>query len=410
MQYRTMPKTGDELSILGFGCMRLPLKDGRIDEPRAVAQIRYAIDQGVNYTDTAWPYHAGESEPVLGKALRDGYRQRVRVATKLPSWLIESRGDMDRFLSAQLAKLGTDHIDYYLVHSLNGESWDNLARLGVHDFLDQARKDGRIINPGFSYHGLSRDFNRIVDAYPWVFCQIQYNYMDESYQAGAAGLKYAASRGLGVIVMEPLRGGNLGLAVPPPAVAAVWNEAEVRRTPAEWALRWVWNHPEVTMLLSGMNEETHIRENLSIANTARANALTPQELDMVERAGQTYRQLMKVNCTGCGYCLPCPSDVMVPICIEEHVKMHMFGNKDEAKFVYALRTSGIVANGRPGRASQCVKCGECLDKCPQHIPIPDVLEDVADELEGPDLPERLEAVRKIFTKGAGAPARPQTQH
>ena len=277
MQYRKMPKNGDQLSILGFGCMRLPVKDGHIDEGRAIEQIRFAIDQGVNYVDTAWPYHAGESETVLGKALRGGYRDKVKVATKLPSWMIKSRADMDRYLAAQLEKLGTDHIDYYLVHSLDGTSWDNLARLGVREFLDQARMDGRITNPGFSFHGMAGDFNRIVDAYPWVFCQIQYNYLDEHHQAGTEGLQYAAAKGLGVIVMEPLRGGNLASVVPPGA-EAIWNEAETRRTPAEWALRWIWNRPEVTVILSGMNEEAHIRENLSIANTARANALTEEEL------------------------------------------------------------------------------------------------------------------------------------
>ena len=308
MLYRRMPQNGDELSILGFGCMRLPVKDGKIDEPRAIGQIRYAIDQGVNYVDTAWPYHAGESETVLGKALRDGYRNRVKLATKLPSWMIKSREDMDRFLAAQLEKLGTDQIDYYLVHALDGKLWDNVERLGVLEFLDQAKKDGRIVNAGFSFHGLAGDFTRIVDAYPWVFCQIQYNYLDEEYQAGTEGLEYAAAKGLGVIVMEPLRGGNLGLPTPPPAVAAIWNEAKVRRTPAEWALRWVWNRPEVTVVLSGMNEEEQIQENLAIANTAHANALTEEELELVERVGRKYRELMKVGCTGCGYCMPCPSE------------------------------------------------------------------------------------------------------
>jgi predicted aldo/keto reductase-like oxidoreductase len=352
MQYRRMPKNGDELSILGFGCMRLPVKAGKIDEARAISQIRYAIDHGVNYADTAWPYHAGESEILLGKALQGGYRERVKIATKLPSWLIKSREDMDRFLAAQLEKLGTDHIDYYLVHALNGATWDNLAQLGILDFLDQAQKDGRIVNPGFSYHGLAQDFNRIVDAYSWIFCQIQYNYLDESYQAGTAGLQYAAAKRLGVIVMEPLRGGNLGVAVPPPVIQALWNQTEVRRTPAEWALRWVWNHPEVTAVLSGMNDEAQIKENLSIANTAHANTLTPKELDLVERVSRTYRELMKVSCTSCGYCLPCPSGVAIPICFEAYVNMHMFGTRDEQRFIYALRTSGMIADGKPGHASQ----------------------------------------------------------
>ncbi len=396
MLYRTMPKNGDSLSILGFGCMRLPMQDGVIDEARAIRQIRHAIDQGVNYVDTAWPYHAGASELLLAKALKDGYRERVKLATKLPSWMIESREDMDRFLAAQLKKLETDHIDYYLLHCLDGTSWDNLVRFGVFDFMDAAKRDGRIVNAGFSFHGLGPDFIRIVDAYPWVFCQIQYNFLDEEYQAGTAGLKHAVGKGLGVVVMEPLRGGNLGLPTPPPAVAAIWKEAAVRRTPAEWALRWVWNHSGVTVVLSGMNDEAQIDENLCIASTAEAGALSAEELALVERASLTYRELMKVGCTGCGYCMPCPSHVMIPVCFEEYNKMHMFGAREEVKFRYAFRMSGELVDGRPGFASQCVQCGACLDKCPQEINIPEVLARVVAEMEGPDMMEKITAAKGIF--------------
>ncbi|MCG6912115.1 MAG: aldo/keto reductase, partial [Deltaproteobacteria bacterium] len=217
MLYRKMPKNGDELSVLGFGCMRLPVTDkGGIDEPRAIRQVRGAIDKGVNYVDTAWPYHAGESENFLGRALADGYRERVKVATKLPSWMIASREDMDRYLNAQLEKLGTGRIDYYLLHGLRGNSWDNLVSHGAIEFLDTALADGRIGNAGFSFHGVLDDFKRIVDAYSWTFCQIQYNFLDQEFQAGTEGLEYAASKGLGVVIMEPLRGGNLGLPTPPP--------------------------------------------------------------------------------------------------------------------------------------------------------------------------------------------------
>jgi uncharacterized protein len=398
VRYRKMPKNGDELSILGFGCMRLPVKDGKIDEPRAIGQIRDAIDQGVNYLDTAWPYHAGQSETLLGKALRGGYRDRVKVATKLPSWMIETREDMDRYLAAQLGKLGTGHIDYYLLHSLDGTSWDNLTRLGALEFIDQAKADGRIINAGFSFHGMAADFTRIVDAYPWVFCQIQYNYLDENYQAGTAGLEYAAQKGLGVIVMEPLRGGSLASVVPP-AAETLWNQAKVRRTPAEWALRWVWNRPEVTVVLSGMNDEAQIRENLAIASAADANSLSEEELDLVEQVGRQYQSLLKVRCTSCGYCMPCPAEVMIPVCFEEYNKMHLFGTGDEAKFIYAFRTSGMLVDGRPGHASQCAQCGVCLEKCPQQIEIPEVLAQVAAEMEGPDMPARIAAAAKFFKIG-----------
>jgi predicted aldo/keto reductase-like oxidoreductase len=396
MLYRKMPKNGDMLSILGFGCMRLPVENNNIDEPRAIGQIRHAIDNGVNYVDTAWPYHGGASEPLLGKALKGGYRDRVKVATKLPSWMIKHREDMDRFLAAQLRKLDTDRIDYYLLHALNAALWDHLEALGVIDFLHNAIEDGRIVNAGFSFHGLSQDFSRIVDAYPWEFCQIQYNFLDQENQAGTAGLKYAAAKRLGVIVMEPLRGGNLGLATPPPAVQEIWNGAKTRRSPAEWALRWVWNHPEVTVVLSGMNEEAHIAENLSIADSARAHTFTEEELEIVDRVSKTYQELMPVGCTGCGYCMPCPSEVSIPVCFETYNKMHMFGDTETVKFSYAIRMSGLLTDGKPKYASQCVECGECLEKCPQHIPIPEFLAKVAAEMEGPELEKRLVTARKLF--------------
>ena len=274
MLYRTMKKNGDSLSILGFGAMRLPQKDQKIDEARATMQIRDAIDQGINYVDTAWPYHGGESELFLGRALAGGYRDKVRLATKLPSWLIKTREDMDRFLDAQLKKLNTNRIDYYMLHGLNGVLWDSLYSMKVLDFLEKAKKDGRIVNAGFSFHGVSDDFLRIVDSNDWVFCQIQYNYLDTENQAGTKGLEYAAAKGLGVIVMEPLRGGDLGRVIPPPAVQKLWDTAKQKRSQAERALRWVWNHPEVTVVLSGMNEEAHIAENIAIAGDAYPNSLT----------------------------------------------------------------------------------------------------------------------------------------
>jgi len=398
--YRTMPKNGDTLSALGFGCMRLPMQDGKVDEARAIAQIRSAIDGGVNYVDTAWPYHHGESEIVLGKALHDGYREKVKVATKLPSWLLKTRADMDRYLNAQLERLGVDCIDYYLVHALNGPLWDTVHGLGVLEFLETAKADGRITNIGFSFHGLAEDFKRIIDAYAWEFCQIQYNYLDETYQAGTDGLRYAAGKGIGVIIMEPLRGGNLGLITAPPAVQAIWDESPVRRTPVEWALRWVWNHPEVTLVLSGMNEEAHIAENMAIAGSAEAGSMTSQELELVARASAKYRELMKVRCTGCGYCMPCPMGVSIPMCFETYNKMHMFGNIQEGKFLYALRMSGEIGSEGPGYASQCVACGQCVENCPQNIAIPEVLAELAAELEGPDFAQLQEAGRQFLRRTA----------
>lgn len=398
MLYRKVPKTGDELSILGFGCMRLAAKeDGSIDEERAIRQVRYAIDHGVNYLDTAWPYHMGESEPFVGRALLDGYRKKVRIATKLPSWLIERREDMDKFLNSQLEKLQTDHIDYYLIHALVGDLWDTIEKLGVADFLDKAKADGRIVYAGFSFHGDGKDFNRIVDAYDWDFCQIQYNYLDEQNQAGTAGLEYAASKDLGVIVMEPLRGGNLTNSVPS-SVKEIWDSAPSRRTPAEWALRWIWNRPEVTVILSGMGEEGHIEENLAIADQAYPDSLTKQELELVKKAEKKYHELMKVGCTGCRYCLPCPAEVNIPLCFEVYNNKYFSGNADEAKFYYAVRLSGLLSAGKPEFASQCIECEACLEKCPQHIDIPTILKDVEEELGGPELEQRIAMAREIFKK------------
>jgi hypothetical protein len=397
MLYRKVTKTGDPLSILGFGCMRLPQKDNRIDEARAARLIRSAIDQGVNYIDTAWPYHGGESEPFVGRALAGGYRERVKLATKLPAWLAKNRADMDRLLDAQLTKLRTSRIDYYLVHSLNGSAWGRVAPLGVTEFLDQAQADGRIANAGFSFHGLREDFKQIVDAYPWQFCQIQYNYLDEENQAGTEGLKYAASKGLSVIVMEPLRGGVLAASPQPPAIEALWQETGIRRTPAEWALRWVWNHPEVTVVLSGMSDEVQVEENLKIAADAPPDSLTDAEVGLISRVGRKYGEIMKVGCTGCGYCQPCPSGVNISACFAVFNAFHTFGQKQQAPFFYVMRNGGILTGGQLGYASLCMHCRDCVQKCPQNLDIPSLLEQVASQFEGDGLKEHEARARSLFS-------------
>lgn len=402
MLYRKMPKNRDELSILGFGAMRLPVKEDRsIDEKRAARQLHHAIDNGINYIDTAWPYHAGESEPFLGRALAGGYREKVRLATKLPTWMINGREDMDRFLNAQLERLNTDHIDYYMIHGLTGGSWEKMKELGVTEFLDSAKADGRIINAGFSFHGRGMDFPGIVDDYDWAFCQIQYNFLDEQNQAGTEGLEYAASKGLGVIVMEPLRGGNLADPVPA-EVQEIWDEAPVKRSAAEWALRWVWDHPEVTVVLSGMNEESHIEENIRIADEGEPQSLTEAELQLVDRVERKYREIMRAGCTGCRYCMPCPASVDIPGCLEVYNNLYMFRKEMESKMMYATRLAGIVsADDEPHFASQCIKCGKCVDACPQHLPIPDLLEEVVRNLEGADLRARVEMAKRMLVRETG---------
>lgn len=386
MLYRTMPHSSERLSILGFGCMRFPGTSGNIDEVKAERQIRRAIECGVNYFDTAAVYHNGASEPFLGKILkRDGLREKVFIATKLPHWNVQTRADMDRLLEIQLANLQTDHLDYYLVHNLTGATWKRMQALGVTDFLAQALKDGRIRFAGFSWHGDRHDFPGIVDAWDWDFCQIQYNFLDEHNQAGTAGLEYAARKQLGIVVMEPLRGGNLAGRVPP-EIQKIWDDAPVKRTPAEWALRWVWNRPEVQVALSGMTLDEHLEENLRIAEQAQPGSLTTTEQATVQSAADAYRQLMQVACTGCQYCLPCPAGVNIPACFEVYNTWSLFKDK-QASMMYLVRLAGLL--GTPAKASQCTSCGACVKKCPQGLPIPQLLKQVSSTFEGPGMKLKL---------------------
>ena len=285
MKYRRFGRLNWRASALGFGAMRLPVIEGdpaRIDEDEAVRMIRYAIDHGVNYVDTAYSYHRGTSEVLVGKALQDGYRERVRLATKMPTWMVESQADMDKFLDEQLGKLRTDRVDLYLLHGLQKERWPKLRELDIFEWAEGAIADGRIGYLGFSFHDDYDVFREIVDSHDWTFCQIQYNYMDTEYQAGTRGLRYAASKGLAVVVMEPIAGGRLAVP-PPPEIQAVWDRAEVRRTPAEWALQWVWNHPEVSVVLSGMSTMEHVGENVGSAGRSGPGVLTQGELELIEQ-------------------------------------------------------------------------------------------------------------------------------
>jgi predicted aldo/keto reductase-like oxidoreductase len=391
MLYRTVPKTGDRLSILGFGCMRLPQnKRGGIDDAEAIRQIRYAIDNGVNYLDTAPVYHLGKSEPLLAEALASGYREKVRIATKLPPWSVHKREDMDSILATQLATLKTGRIDYYLLHSLARDNWNRLKELGALEFLDRAKKDGRIGNAGFSFHGDLDTFIEIIDAYDWEFCQIQYNYLDEHNQAGREGLLYASSRRLAVMVMEPLRGGNLASPVPE-EIEKIWDSAPVKRSPAEWGLRWVWDHPEVTVVLSGMNNKAHIEENIRIASAALPGSLPGADRSLIEKVKETYKRLMKVGCTGCGYCMPCPAGVNIPECFAIYNDVDLFPHNRELKIKYLLRVGGIT--GDRAYAGLCRDCGKCAEVCPQHLPVPDRLKEVSSALEGRTMIIKVKALR-----------------
>jgi len=365
MQYRTFGKLEWKPSALGFGAMRLPILEGdtgKIDEDLAMRMIRSAIDAGVNYVDTAWPYHKGQSEPFVGRCLQDGYRDKVKVATKLPSWLVKEPADFDTFLNAQLEHLQTDTIDFYLLHGLNKTAWPNLRDLGVLEWADKAISSGRIQHLGFSFHDDLSLFKQIIDAYDWTFCQIMYNYMDTDFQAGREGLHYAANKGIAVVVMEPLRGGSLTRPAPAP-VAKLWSTASTKRSQADWALQWVWNQPEVSLVLSGMSEMIHVEENLVSASASGVGMLTPEELDLVERVSQAYRALSPIPCTDCKYCMPCPSSVSIPRIFSIYNAYKMYGDEAGAKRSYNQFTKP------ENRADQCVECGQCEQACPQQIEI-----------------------------------------
>ncbi|MCX6030235.1 MAG: aldo/keto reductase [Chloroflexi bacterium] len=379
MQYRTFGKLTWRPFALGFGAMRLPTIGGdsaQIDEPEATRMLRHAIDHGVNYVDTAYPYHRGTSEPFLGCALGDGYRERVKLATKLPCWLVKESADLDRYLNEQLARLQTGTIDFYLLHALDADRWRAMRELGVLAWAERALADGRIGHLGFSFHDKYEAFQEIVDAYDgWTFCQIQYNYMDEQEQAGVRGLKYAADKGLGVVVMEPLRGGLLAGNTPQP-VQAIWDSAAAarsgdrpqRRVPAEWALQWVWNQPEVSLLLSGMNTMEQVTQNLASAERSGPGTLSLDELALIGRVRDAYRELSPIPCTNCKYCQPCPNGVVIPHVFETYNEAIMYGNPARGRMAYRQWFKPEE------KADRCLRCGECEAQCPQRIMIMDWLE------------------------------------
>jgi len=369
MKYRKFGRLDWDVSALGFGAMRLPLvgrDPGHVDEAEAIKMIRHAVDQGVNYVDTAYTYHENQSERIVGKALLDGYRQKVRLATKLPSWLVQKPDDFDRFLDEQLAKLQTDHIDFYLLHALNSAYWPKLRDWNILNWAEDAVADGRIHYLGFSFHDEFEIFKDIIDAYDhWTFCQIQYNFMDIEYQAGTKGLNYAAAKGLAVVIMEPLRGGQLTLKVPQ-SIAAIWQEAAVRRTPADWALQWIWNHPEVSVVLSGMSTLQQVSENLDSADRSDAGVLSKAELGIVDSVREEYRRLAPVPCTSCKYCMPCPNGVEIADILKFYNDARVYENPRAPRFLYRNLPDDK-------RADNCVECFECEEKCPQGIQISEQL-------------------------------------
>lgn len=381
MEYRKFGDLGFEVSIFGLGCMRLPLEvqpDGttdpaKIDEQEAIKMIRYAIDNGVNYLDTAYPYHGGNSERLLAKALKDGYREKVKIATKLPVWLAESYEDFEKLLDEQLAKLEVEYIDFYLLHALSKDRWDKIKELGVLDFLDQAVAAGKIKYPGFSFHDELPVFKEIIDSYDWKMCQIQLNILDQDYQAGVEGMRYAASKGIPVVIMEPLRGGRLAHNVPED-VKALWDQAETKRSPVEWAFRWLYNFPEITVILSGVSTMEQLKDNLEIFSKSAPNSMDEKELELVRKVKELYDSKIKVGCTGCNYCVPCPSGVEIPRIFSIYNDYSIFGGAKEFKERY----KELMNEGKD--ASSCVECGQCESECPQHISIIDKLKEAHEVL------------------------------
>ncbi len=355
---------------MGYGAMRLPVinnNQAAINEPEAIRLIRYAIDHGVNYIDTAYTYHDGNSEIVVGKAIAGAYRHKVRVATKMPVYSVQTRGDLDEILRVQMLRLNVDYIDFYLFHALTRELWQKVKDLCMLEWAQRQIDKDRLGYLGFSFHDDLDVFKEIVDAYPdWAFCQIQYNYLDEAYQAGKAGLHYAADKGLAVVVMEPLAGGLL--AVNPPAeIQKELSSVKPRRSPADWGLQWVWNQPEVSLALSGMNSQQQVDDNLKSADQSRPNSLTPAELDMLRRAGQLFLSCGYIGCTKCHYCDGCPQGIDIPQTLfflnQYATKRRAPEEQQKIKQRYARRVP------EQQRASRCLCCGQCEARCPQHLPV-----------------------------------------
>ena len=377
MNYRK-DRYGNDISVLGYGCMRFKRSGGHIDIAEAEKQVMAAYNGGVNYFDTAYIYPG--SEAVLGEILeKNGIREKINIASKLPHYLIKSESDMEKYFAEQLRRLRTDHIDYYLMHMLTDiNTWERLKGLGIIEWIEAKKKSGAIRQIGFSYHGGSEMFCRLVDAYDWDFCMIQYNYMDEHSQAGKRGLRYANAKGLPVMIMEPLRGGRLANNIPEDA-KKIFAEHSVKHTPVQWAFRWLWNQPEVTCVLSGMNSEEMVSDNINTASTVSAGELSEADNEMLGRVVAAINSRMKVGCTGCGYCIPCPKGVDIPGCFAAYNRRFSDGwfmSLKEYFMCTALRKTSSAA-------SNCVGCGKCKQHCPQGIDIPAELKNVSGKLEGP---------------------------
>ena len=389
MQYRNN-KYGEPVSVLGYGCMRFSRKGAVIDFDKADRELMDAYKRGVNYFDTAYIYPG--SEDTLGRFLeKHSLRDKVNIATKMPQYLVRKADAFDRYFDEELKRLRTDHIDYYLMHMFTDpEEWENLKRLGILSWVEEKKKAGAIRNFGFSYHGNTAMFLKILNDYDWDFCQIQYNYLDETSQAGRVGLETAYAKGIPVIIMEPLRGGRLVNMLPDQAKKLI-AENEKHRSPAEWGLRWLWDQPGVTCVLSGMNSVDMVRENCRIAATSRAGEFTDEDFELIRRVKEAINASMKIGCTGCNYCMPCPKGVDIPATFRSWNRMYT-ENKRGARHEY-VQTVGL--RKEPAFASQCIKCGKCEKHCPQNLPIRESLVKADRDLLPPYYRPVLAVMRKF---------------
>ena len=374
MQYRKFGKTGKNVSVLGFGCMRFPMSGSQVDEKETIRILHEAIDGGVNYLDTAYIYHDGHSEVITGKALKQGYRQKTYLATKSPTWLIEKESDFDRYLDEQLKRLDTDYIDFYLLHSLGASTWDKVVQgFDLPGKAEKALKAGKIRHLGFSFHDELPFFKHIVDAYDkWEFCQIQLNYLGETHQAGLEGMYYAASKGLAVIAMSPLMGGRLSN--PHQAATDLFHAADPHKSVCEWALDYVWDKLEISILLSGMSSMEQLRQNMAYADRARPHMLTDKDHDLIKAVQAQFNMVKSIPCTNCKYCMPCPADVDIPGNFAIYNELYAFDTPALSKDAYDFMHH---QSGGKSTAENCVKCGKCEPPCPQHIAIIKELENVA---------------------------------
>ena len=396
MVMRKIKNTGDEIFPLGYGAMRLPSKNGSIDKEKAKEIIYYGIDNGINFIDTAYNYHSGESEKLLGEILKGEYRDKVKISTKLPVPIVKKREDMDKILEGQLKNLQSS-IDYYFLHGIDLSSFKKLVKLNVFDFLEESKKEGKIKHIGFSYHGSKDDFKEIVDSYSWDVTLVQYNYLDENIQASYDGIKYASSKGIGIFVMEPLKGGILAGNMPKKA-EEVFKNSKFNKSNVEWALSWLLNQEEITCVLSGMNEFEQIKENIKLTKKIKVNSLSEEELKTIDDVKSVMKSMLKINCATCNYCMPCPNGVNIPECFRLYNEKYLFNKKmgpiSQVSLDYTWLIGGAFA-GDSAAAGLCNGCGKCVRKCPQDLDIPVELNKVSKELEGFGFNQKIWLLKKI---------------